>query len=108
MVDKRTDANQPDEPRRTDADDIQHAAGRLLDRGAGDVETARAMGSGDEADSQSIPAGALDRDDVANGRRTAQDSVAHDASDVGAPWEGLSEGSRVPAGDHRNETGDNT
>jgi hypothetical protein len=94
MVDKRRDANQPDEPRGADADDIQHAAGRLLDRSAGDVETARAMGSGDEADSQAIPVGDLDRDDVANGRRTARDSVPHDASEVGAPWEGLPEGAR--------------
>jgi len=94
VLDERSNANQPDEPRHTDADDIQHAAGRLLDRSAGDVETARTMGSGDEADSQSIPAGDLDRDDVANGRRTARDSVPHDASAVGAPLEGLPEGSR--------------
>jgi hypothetical protein len=94
MVDTPSDANQPDEPRRVDADDIQHAAGRLLERGAGDVETARSMGSGDEAGSQSIPAGDLDRDAVANARRTAQDSVPHDASEVGAPWQGVPEGAR--------------
>jgi hypothetical protein len=94
MHNTRTDADQPDEARRADADDIQRAAGRLLDPRAGDIETARSMGSGDEASSPSIPAGDLDRDDVANGRRVARDNVPHDASEVGAPWEGLPAGAR--------------
>jgi hypothetical protein len=105
MHDTRNDARQPDEPRRTDADDIQHAAGRLLNRRAGDIETARSMGSGDEASAPSIPAGDLDRGDVANGRRVAQDSVPHDASEVGAPWEGLPEGSRQRAPRSGSESG---
>jgi hypothetical protein len=90
----RRDAKQPDDPRRTDADDVQRAAGRLLDPSAGDIETARQMGSGDVGDSQDIPAGDLDRADVANGRRVAQDSVPHGASDVGAPWERIPDGVR--------------
>jgi hypothetical protein len=63
------------------------------------------MGSGDEASAPSIPAGDLDRGDVANGRRVAQDSVPHDASEVGAPWEGLPEGARQRAPRRGREAG---
>jgi hypothetical protein len=91
---RRRDARQPVDPRRTDADDVQRAAGQLLDHSAGDIETARQMGSGDVGDSQDIPAGDLDRAAVAYGRKVAQDSVPHGASDVGAPWERIPDGVR--------------
>lgn len=91
---RRRDAAQPDPKRRTDDHDIQHAAKRLLNPNSGDVETARQMGSGDDGDSQTIPAGDLNRGEVANAREVAQDPVDHGASEVGAPWDRVGEGAR--------------
>ena len=79
---------------RTDPADIAHASGQLLDPSAGDIETARQMGSGDVGESLDIPAGDLDRADVANARRQARDPVPHGATDVGAPWDRVNDGAR--------------
>lgn len=104
MPKQRTDARTPDDERRTDARDVAQAAGRVLNPSAGDVETARQMGSGDVGDAQSIPSGDLDRGDVANARRDAQDPVPHGASDAGAPWQRIPEGARrMPPQDEHSE-----